>query len=279
MKLWLIVLAALIGYGLFLWLTRNYFGGASTVPADLSWGYLTVHYYGIAIALGIFISYLIGLWLWPEHSHLFDMLAIPLLLGGIIGARLGFVLTQSSYYSAHWKEILAFNRGGLSLHGAIIGGIIVLLLYSAWRKIPFLKMADIIAPLLALGQMIGRFGNFFNQEALGAPTNWPWKMFVSLPNRPAGYADFSFFHPLFLYESIGSLIIFIILVLIAGRQPPSGLVVGWYLVLYSMLRFALEIIRLDTIYLGPLTEAQWVSILLALLGAGFIIIRRKTAVS
>jgi len=269
-----VVFSSLLWGGV-LWLLRPYWEGRVLLPAGFWVGPIFIHYYGITIALALLLSYLLAHLLWPQRRKLFDELLIPLTLRGVLGGRIGLVLTQLAYYLGHLNEILSFEGGGLSIHGAILGGALVLVWYALKRKESFLFLADCLAPILAFGQTFGRWGNFFNQEVLGGPTNLPWKIFIEPLKRPAGFEAYSFFHPLFLYESLGNLFIFIFLAWLMGRKPPLGSVFGWYLLLYSLLRFSLEFIRLESLVWGVFTLAQWVSLLLAFLGIVLIIKKRK----
>ena len=259
-----------------LWGLRPYFLGVLPISSGFVLGPFSFHYYGLAIASGILASYLAAWILWPQERQLFDRLILPLVVGGIIGARLGFVLTQLSYYLDNPVDIFILSQGGLSIHGALAGGALTLWLFVQGTKGSFWRLADRIAPLVALAQAVGRFGNFANQEAIGGPTSLPWKLSVAPLSRPLGFEHQAFFHPLFLYEALGSFFLFVLLTHLAlkgnkGKTP--GWILGWYLVLYSSLRFGLEFIRLETIAWGWLTVAQWVSLGLIFVGITLIIRR------
>jgi phosphatidylglycerol:prolipoprotein diacylglycerol transferase len=181
-------------------------------------------------------------------------------IGGIIGARLLFVVLKWSDYSHNLTEIIDIQQGGLSIHGAVLGGAIALFLYTVIEKKSFLLLADLFALVLPLGQLIGRFGNFFNQEAFGGPTTLPWKMFVNLSNRPDGYEIFKYFHPTFLYEGIGNLLILILLLRVYQKSHLPGQIVSIYLIMYSGLRFVTEIFRVDSDRWFTISLAQWASL-------------------
>ena len=166
-----------------------------------------------------------------------------------------------------------YIQWGLSIHGTILGGLLALAIYSRLSNLPVLKFANLFIPAVVLGQAIVRFGNFFNQEAFGGPTTIPWKMFVSPEFRPVGLEEVAFFHPTFLYESIGLLIILGILLALLKKNP--SVLFGWYLILYSSLRFFIEYARIDSDMWGPLTIAQWASIGIVIIGVWLITKYRK----
>jgi phosphatidylglycerol:prolipoprotein diacylglycerol transferase len=136
----------------------------------------------------------------------------------------------------------------------MLGGILALLVFCKIRKLDFWLWADIVAPALLLGQAIGRWGNFFNQEAFGMPTSLPWGIYIDPMNRPAGYASFQYFHPTFLYESIADIILLILLLLIHRlykKRPdkfPYGLIFATYLGVYAVYRSLIEYYRIDSSY-------------------------------
>ena len=154
-----------------------------------------------------------------------------------------------NFYLKFPTEILAVRHGGISIHGAIIGGAIGLWLFAKRHKISTNKLLDVLAIGLSLGQAIGRWGNFFNSEAYGTPTNLPWKLYIAPQYRQIPYLDNDFFHPAFLYESILDLIIFgILLFLIKHKKlQKEGNIALIYLILYSLARIAVESIRIDSV--------------------------------
>jgi len=222
-----------------------------------NWGPLTLHWYGLFIVLGIIAAMLISFQLGKKYyqtsqNDIFD-LAFWLIIGGVIGARVYDVLLQIPYYLNHPWQVFAVWRGGLAIHGSIIAGLIIIFFFARTKKINFFKLTALLVPGLALGQAIGRFGNYFNQEIFGLPTSLPWGIPINILNRPIDYVAFQYFHPTFLYESLGSLLIFGLLYLLTIRLgKKQKLNIGayiWltasYMILYSLLRFLLEFIRLD----------------------------------
>jgi phosphatidylglycerol:prolipoprotein diacylglycerol transferase len=260
-------------------------------PIIFNWGPLTLHWYGLFIVLGIVVAMLISFHLGKKYyqisqNDIFD-LAFWLIIGGVIGARIYDDLLQLPYYLKHPWQSLAIWNGGLAIHGSIIAGIIIIILFARSKKINFFKLSALIVPGLALGQVIGRFGNYFNQEIFGLPTNLPWGIPIDVLNRPVDYVTFHYFHPTFLYESLGSLLIFAILYLLTvklGRKQKLNInsyiwLTTLYLILYSLLRFLLEFIRLDyaPIVLG-LRVPQIVSLFIILVSCLLLIIKNHVLV-
>ncbi len=241
-------------------------------PIALQVGPLTLRWYGIlmatAMALGLWLAYRDARrrGLDPESLLKASELA---LLGGLVGARLYYVLFNLDYYSQFPAKIVAVWEGGLAIHGGVIGGILVGGIYAWRRGLPVARYLDIAAPSLALGQCIGRWGNYFNEEAFGTPTSLPWKLFISPSHRPLIYAQDEFFHPTFLYESLWDFGVFLVLFFVLrGRlaRAPGALFFA-YVGLYSVGRFITEGIRTDPLMLGPIRIAQLVSVLGVLVAA------------
>jgi phosphatidylglycerol---prolipoprotein diacylglyceryl transferase len=173
-------------------------------------------------------------------------------------------------------------EGGLAIHGGVIGGILVGGGYALMRRLPLLTYLDIAAPSLAVGQAIGRWGNFFNEEAFGTPTNLPWKLYISPPHRPIEYAQREFFHPTFLYESVWDALVFVLLVTIFRQRlkRAPGAMFLTYVGLYSLGRFFTEALRTDALMLGPIRIAQLMSIvgvIVALFGVPALLKRSRAS--
>jgi phosphatidylglycerol:prolipoprotein diacylglycerol transferase len=243
----------------------------------------TLYYYGIIIMTGA----LVGGWLaYKEAARrginpeiVWDLL-IWLIVGGVIGARLWHVFTPSPsliaqgidtvYYLTHPLDLINLRRGGLGIPGAVIGGAVALFFFARKHKLNFVEWADIAAPSLAVGQAIGRWGNYFNQELYGAPTNLPWKIFIDPVHRLAGFADKEYYHPLFLYESLWNLGNMALLIWLTHRFPEklkTGDVFLVYLVVYPVGRFLLEFLRLDSSQLGGLNANQTFMAVVAVVAA------------
>ncbi|HYB43195.1 MAG TPA: prolipoprotein diacylglyceryl transferase [Candidatus Methylomirabilis sp.] len=234
-------------------------------PVALQIGPLTLRWYGVLMASAMAL----GLWLAHRDAIRRGIDPEPLLkaselalLGGLVGARLYYVAFNLDYYSQFPAKIFAVWEGGLAIHGGVLGGILVGGGYAWWRRLPLLRYLDIAAPSLAVGQAIGRWGNFFNEEAFGTPTNAPWKLYISPPHRPAEYAQVDFFHPTFLYESLWDVLVFALLVWVFRdrlERAPGALFLA-YLGLYSLGRYFTEGLRTDALMLGPIRIAQLVSV-------------------
>lgn len=239
----------------------------------------TIYWYGLAYVAAIIAG--LGLTRWLARKKNLDAswlvdLATLLFIAGIIGARLWYVLLiEPRYFLANPLEALMIWHGGLGIHGGIAGALVALWFWIKRHHLSFFGLTDLLAPALAIGQAIGRWGNYFNQELFGLPTNLPWGIPIDPENRIAPFTDTQYFHPTFLYESIGNLLIAIILIVSLRRFRASGRVTFLYLLLYSMLRFSLEFIRIDPVpAFGGLKLPQWVSIGVMIV-AFFFLTRKK----
>lgn len=179
-----------------------------------------------------------------------DDVIFYLILGGFAGSRFYHVLTSLSFYQDHPAQIFYVWHGGLSIYGAVFGGILGLYLYSKLSIInsKLLILLNWLTPSLIVGQIIGRFGNFFNYELYGYPTNLPWKMFVPEKFRSMEFMSFEFFHPIFLYEQIGNLILLLVLFKLEKFQTRdrNAYLFLHYILWYNLLRFGLEFLRIDS---------------------------------
>lgn len=234
-------------------------------------GPLNVRWYGLLIASAVLIGLTLAQRLAQSRQLSPDLvgdLLIWLIVGAIPGARLYYVLFQWSYYSQHPDQILAIWRGGIAIHGAIIGGTLAAILFSRVKRCSFWRLADIVAPSLILGQAIGRWGNFFNSEAFGSPTDLPWKLFIPEDRRPAGFESIGYYHPTFLYESLWNLMVFGLLMALFVKFPKAkrGTLFLVYAIAYSIGRFWIEALRTDSLMFGPLKMAQMASLAGIILG-------------
>jgi len=226
---------------------------------------LEIHYYGILLSLGVLagISVSTRLTDFKDENYWWW-----LIIGSLIGARTYHVLDQLNYYLANPKNILGFTQGGLAIYGAFAGSAVATLAYSRIHRIRILKLFDILSLAAPLAQAIGRWGNFFNMEAFGPPTNLPWGIYISAVNRPPFYQAYERFHPLFLYESLLNLLLFAIILKThqARSNPAEGHLFSKYLIGYGLIRFFLEIYRNDTWVTGSLKVAHVLSAIIILIG-------------
>ncbi|MDQ3018588.1 MAG: prolipoprotein diacylglyceryl transferase [bacterium] len=261
----------ILGFGL-----KAVFAGQLILPQAFNLGPLSIRFYGLCLALAASAAYFLAVRRSKQYgldSSATESVVLFLLVGGFVGARLYHVVSEIGYYIQNPLLIPAVWRGGLSIFGAILGGIAALALYTryseAGKKISLLSLLDWIVPSVVLGQIIGRFGNLFNYEAYGNPTSVSWKMFVPPQFRLAPFEKVEYFHPLFLYEAIASGIILIILLRLSPKLDPGKLFFLW-LLLYNAVRFFLEIIRLDSVMVSGIRLNMIVAGILALIGlAGY----------
>lgn len=260
---------------------------ASPGPILIELGPLTLRWYGLLIATAVLIGVSLSQYL-AKRRHinpdLLGDLAIWLVVGAIPAARLYYVLFEWSEYAQQPERIIAIWQGGIAIHGAILGGIVATLIFARLKQISFWQLADLVAPSLILGQAIGRWGNFFNSEAFGGPTNLPWKLYIPPQQRPPEYANFAYFHPTFLYESLWDLMVFGLLLTLffRGLKKPrlkAGTLFLVYLIGYSLGRFWIEGLRTDSLMLGPLRIAQVVSLVgisLGLAGLAWLYLYKRS---
>ena len=252
----------------------------------LTVGPLMIHYYALFVVLGVAVAAVITARRWAARGGQPGIVGDVLLVAvpvGLVGARLYHVATSWQLFfgagAQPWRAVAVWE-GGLAIHGGLIGGLLSGGLYVWSRGLPLLTYLDIVAPYLPLGQAIGRWGNFFNEEAFGGPTQLPWKLYISEARRPPQFLDAEYFHPTFLYESIWNLGIFLILGFVLRRRlerAPGALFLA-YLGLYALGRFWVEGLRTDSLMLGQLRVAQVVSVLsvlLAIIGIPLLARRRR----
>ncbi|CAA9559145.1 MAG: Prolipoprotein diacylglyceryl transferase [uncultured Thermomicrobiales bacterium] len=251
-------------------------------PTAFALGPLEIRWYALFILAGIasaiFLSYRLASARGVDPEFLLDIAPWVVFLS-IAGARLYYVGLEWTYFSDHLGEAINIRSGGLSIHGALLVGIPTVWALCRRNRQPFLAWADLIVVGLAVGQAIGRWGNWANQEAFGTPTNLPWAVTIDPARRPAGYEQFATFHPAFLYESIANGLNALALSWLVLRIPRSprlkdGDVLGVYLIAYGIVRLLIERIRTDSLLIGPLPAAYWLSFALILAGGGLLIANR-----
>ncbi len=240
-------------------------------PILISFGPINIYWYGVLIVTGILIGILVVLKLAPYYNIpktiIIDSI-FWLILGGIIGARLYHIILELPFYLEHPLNMFKLWQGGLAFHGALITGIFFIWFFTKKNNIDFWLLTAIYVPGLALAQTIGRWGNYFNQEIFGQPTNLPWGIPIVPDNRILDFYNSQFFHPTFLYESIGNFLIFAVLIfihylIIKKKNNFYQSVLINYLLMYSLLRFSVEFIRIDsTPMLFGLRSPQAISLLI-----------------
>jgi phosphatidylglycerol---prolipoprotein diacylglyceryl transferase len=249
-------------------------------PIALSLGPIQVHWYGVIIGVAIAL----GLYLVVRESDkrgldkdLFvDLLlwAIPI---AILSARAYYVIFEWDYYSQNPGQIIAIWKGGLAIHGALIGSIITAYVFTKKRNVSFWQVADITAPSLILGQAIGRWGNFMNQEAHGGEVTRAFLENLLLPEWIINqmYINGVYYHPTFLYESLWNLLGFILLLVLRRVNLRRGEIFLTYLIWYSIGRFFVEGLRTDSLMLTEsIRMAQMISVVL-IVGAIAVLIYRR----
>lgn len=238
---------------------------------DFHIGPLRVTFYGIFIMTGVVIAWLVIRNRFVARGGdvaVAERIVIRVVIYGFLGARAAYVSTHLSRFEGEWWKVIAIWEGGLALYGGLTLGAIVIYVFTKKWDVSMPDFLDSVAPALPLAQAMGRFGNYFNQELFGTPTDLPWGLEIAPQFRPPEYADAATFHPTFLYESLWNvgLAFFIMWV---GRRYPSmrGRLVGVYFLGYGFIRFLMELIRTDTTFrfLG-LSRNGWVSIGVVLLG-------------
>ena len=241
-------------------------------PFSLRWYGLLI---AIAVLLGLVLATRLGKQRGIDPALIADLLPI-LVLAAVLGARIYYVLFEWRQYQLNWLDALAIWRGGIAIHGALLGGTVAVVFYARWRRLAFWNLMDVLLPSVALGQAIGRWGNFFNSEAFGLPTDLPWRLTIPYANRPVEFLDQTGFNPTFLYESLWNLSVVVLLLVLFRRgirgqlNLPAGAISCVYLIAYSCGRFWIEGLRIDPLCLigvppacaGGLRMAQLMSLLL-----------------
>jgi phosphatidylglycerol:prolipoprotein diacylglycerol transferase len=245
-----------------------------------------IRFYGIIIMLGAVAGAWLASFEAKRRGHdpeiVWDLL-IYLIIGGVIGARLWHIFTPppssveqgitTAYYLTHPLDALAIWKGGLGIPGAVIGGVLALYFYARKNGMSFAEWVDIGAPSLALGQAIGRFGNFFNQELYGGPTNLPWKLYIDPAHRLTGFKNVEYYHPLFAYESILNIANMFLLIWISRRfedRLKPGDIFMIYLIFYPVVRFMLDFLRLDASQVAGVNANQTIMAVVAVCAAGVL---------
>jgi len=237
---------------------------------------ISLHVYGVLLAIGVIVASIIAERRWKRWGHdprEFQSVLVLMVICGLIGARLYHVITDYQLFEGDWLRVFEVWEGGLSIWGVVLGGMIGLIVMCRIKGHDSLGLMDAIVPGLAIAQAIGRWGNWFNQELFGEPTDLPWGLEIDPENRPAGFDKKPTFHPTFLYESLYVLVLIAMLVRIERRvQLKRGQLSALYVMGYTFGRFFLEHLRIDdaNLILGFRVNA-WVSVVAFLAGLGWFL--------
>lgn len=249
-------------------------------PIAFELGSFQVHWYGIIIGIGIALGFYLaskeGDRLGLPQETFSDLLiwAIPIAL---ISARAYYVLFEWDYYSQNPGAIIQIWNGGIAIHGALIGSVITAIVFSRKKNISFWKLADIAAPSIILGQAIGRWGNFINQEAHGEEVTRSFLEGLYLPDFIVNqmYIEGTYYHPTFFYESVWNMIGFALLLLLRKVNPKRGELFLSYVIWYSIGRFFIEGMRTDSLMVADLLRIAQVLSLTLIVVAAFILVFRR----
>lgn len=247
------------------------FRGDILVTPTIDLGPLSIRWYGLMMAAAILTGYFVARkysWRFGIDPKEVDNLAFWLVIAGLLGARLYYVAFAFDYFKANPSEIYKLWHGGMSIFGALIAGLIFLIFYSKSKAYTKFQVLDLVALCLPLSQAVGRFGNFFNQEAYGSATNLPWKMYIAVSGQ--------YHHPTFLYEAILNLTVFFFLTRLVGKVK-SGTIALAYLILYSLIRFFIEPMRQDSVFISGFRVDQVTAFVLIVIAViWFLRILRRT---
>jgi prolipoprotein diacylglyceryl transferase len=227
-------------------------------------GPIPLHVYGLLLAVGVLVAAWIAERRWTARggdAKTFNDMAVWIVIGGVVGARLYHVISDYDLFTDDWLRAFQIWKGGLSIWGVIAGGAIAVIIMTRIKHVGTLVLMDCIAPGLLAAQAIGRWGNYFNQELFGGPTDLPWGLEISPTNRPPGYLHFETFHPTFLYESLYCLFLLGLLLAVERRiRLRKGQALAFYLATYTFGRFFFENLRIDPAHeIAGLRVNAWVS--------------------
>lgn len=251
-------------------------------PTAFRIGGFAVQWYAVFIALGAFIGYSLFKRETDRMGYSEDIildLVFWAVMLGFLGARLYYVVFKLDYYLANPSQILNIRGGGMAIYGGVIAGSLTIFYLAKKYKLKLLSLLDAVSPSMLIAQSIGRWGNFMNQEAHGGPVTKAYLQGLYLPDWLIEQMKIKgvYYHPTFLYESVWNLFGFIIIFSLRHRHKflLSGEVAAFYLIWYGLGRFFIEGMRTDSLYWGPVRVSQALSLVLVLLGIGFLIYQRR----
>jgi prolipoprotein diacylglyceryl transferase len=236
--------------------------------------------YGVLVALGIFAGIVLAQRRWTARGGdpaVVGNVAMWAVVAGVLGARLIWVIPRLERFEGRWLAVLFVWEGGLAFFGGLLAGAVAGLVAARRAGVDVTRFADAVIPAIPLGQAIGRWGNYMNQELFGRPTDLPWGLEIDPQRRPERFADAETFHPTFLYESLWNLVTVAVLLRVdARRRLRPGQLVALYAVLYGAGRFALELLRVDTDFrLLGLSRNGITALALVLAGAVTIVVLQR----
>lgn len=233
-------------------------------PVAFSVGGFDIRWYGILIATGIILGIVIAQynckWREVDYDNLLNIVLLSLPIG-IIGARLYYVVFEFDNYKNNILDAFNIRNGGLAIHGGLIFAIGTALLYTKIKKLNFIKFADVAAPSIILAQALGRWGNFFNQEAHGDAVSYEFIKYFPMFIQKGMNINGMYYNPTFLYESLWNIMVFILLMVILRKCKINGAAFFTYIGLYSIGRFIIEGMRTDSLMFGNIRMAQFVSLI------------------
>ena len=233
-------------------------------PVAFTLGPFNVRWYGIFVVSGIVLGFLYVIWQGKKWGYDSEDIIDFLLYGlpiGLVGTRGYYVLFNIDYFRHNPLRVFDISGGGLAIHGAIFVGLAYTVFFVRWKKYSFLEFADLLTPAFLLGLAVGRWGNFANQEAHGGEVSYEFISYFPRFIQQGMEIGGTYYHPTFLYEFFANLIIFVILIFfIRSKLYTRGRVLALGLGLYSFVRFIIEDLRLDSLYLGDIQIARLVSI-------------------
>ena len=243
-------------------------------------GPLDLTFYGMLIALGALAAIALAQRRWSQRGgdpELMQRIGVWSVAAGVVGARVAYLIPRLERFEGRWIETLYIWEGGLAIFGGLIAGTLTGCLMARRAKVDLPDLLDTVAPAIPLAQAIGRWGNYFNQELFGRPTELPWGLEIAPENRPPAFADAELFHPTFLYESLWNLAIVALLVYLDRRRVLArGNLFVAYLGLYGVGRFWIELLRVDTTFrLFGLSRNALFALAVAVTAAAVLVLRRR----